>query len=154
MDRRIFLKASLSCTQIGILAAAGLIAPRSLLAQWPADAFHSETLEDAMHRLLGSASVEASDQIRIKTPDPAENGAVVPVDVRSDIPGTEAIFIFGAKNPTPAIAAFELTDEITPEISCRVKLGATGDIVAVVRAGGRLFAARRPVEVAAGGCGA
>ena len=154
MDRRIFLEASLASAQIAVFAASGLLAPRTLLAQWPSDAFHAETLDGAMSRLLGTVDVEASDKIGIQTPDPAENGAVVPVDVRSDIPDTDAIYLFGAKNPTPALAAFELTPEIAPDISCRVKLGATGDLLAVIRANGRFYSARRAVEVVAGGCGA
>jgi sulfur-oxidizing protein SoxY len=153
MDRRIFLKASLATAQIGILAAAGMLTPRTLLAEWPAGAFHAETLESAMSGLLGTLDTEESDLIDIKVPEPAENGAVVPVDVRSDIPSTKTIYLFGAKNPAPTLAAFELTPEIEPTISCRVKLGATGDLVAVVRAGGRLYSARKPVEVVAGGCG-
>jgi sulfur-oxidizing protein SoxY len=152
MDRRIFIKASLATAQIGALAAAGLLAPRALLGEWPSDAFHAETLDDAVSGLIGNMQSEESDKISIKTPDPAENGAVVPIDVRSDIPDTEAIYLFGAKNPFPALASFELTPEIDPGISCRVKLGASGDLVAVVRAGGQFFSARVPVEVVAGGC--
>lgn len=154
MDRRVFLKASLTTAQLGLLVATGLMIPRILLAEWPSDAFHAETLDGAMKGLLGSAETQETDQIHIKTPDPAENGAVVPIDVRSDIPDTEAIFLFGSKNPAPALAAFELTPEIDPGISCRVKLGGTGDLVVVVRARGGLYSARAPVEVVAGGCGA
>ena len=154
MDRRIFLEASLASAQIAVLAASGLLAPRTLLAAMAVDAFHADTLDGAMSRLLGTIDVEDSDQVEVTTPEPAENGAVVPVDVRSDIPDTDAIYLFGAKNPTPALAAFELTPEIAPDISCRVKLGATGDLLAVIRANGRFYSARRAVEVVAGGCGA
>jgi len=154
MDRRNFLRASLASAQLGVLAAAGLLRPQTLLAQWPVNAFHAETLDGAMSRLLGTVDIEESDQIGIETPHPAENGAVVPVDVHSDVPNTDAIYLFGAKNPTPALAAFDLTPAIAPNISCRVKLGATGDLVAVVRADGRFYSARKSVEVVAGGCGA
>jgi sulfur-oxidizing protein SoxY len=154
MDRRIFLKASLTAGEVGLLAAAGLLAPRLLLAQWPTAAFHAETLDAAMAGLVGTADAEPSDQIRIGAPEPAENGAIVPLEIRSDLPETEAIYLFGAKNPFPAIAEFAITAQIEPYVSCRVKLGATGDLVVVVRAGGRLFSTRRAVEVVAGGCGA
>jgi sulfur-oxidizing protein SoxY len=154
MDRRIFLKASLTAGEIGLLAAAGLISPRLLLADWPHAAFHAETLEAAMGGLVGTTDAEPSDQIQIGATDPAENGAVVPVEIRSDLPDTQAIYLFGAKNPFPAIAEFIITPEIDPFVSCRVKLAATGDLVVVVRAGDRLFSARKAVQVVAGGCGA
>jgi sulfur-oxidizing protein SoxY len=154
VDRRLFLRASLATTQIGMLAAAGLLLPRKVLAAWPSNAFNAETLDEAMSELLGATGAEESDKIDIRAPEPAENGAVVPVDVRSHIPDTEAIYLFGAKNPAPALAEFELSPEIESSISCRVKLAGTGDLIAVVRAGGRLYRAHRSVDVVAGGCGA
>ncbi|MCB1874458.1 MAG: thiosulfate oxidation carrier protein SoxY, partial [Chromatiales bacterium] len=37
--------------------------------------------------------------------------------------------------------------------STRIKMGKTGDVVAVVKSGGKLYSARKSVKVTIGGCG-
>lgn len=153
MKRRLFLKASATTAEITLLAGAGLLSPLAAVANWPKDTFHAETLSAAMSGLLGDAEIVPSDQIKIDTKDIAENGAVVPIDVSSALPDTQTICLFASKNRAPALAEFLLTPEVDPTISCRVKLAETGEVIAVVSAGGRLYSARRSVKVTAGGCG-
>ena len=107
----------------------------------------------AMSGLLGSGEITPSDQIEIDTNEIAENGSVVPIEVRSAIPDTQAISLFASKNPFPALAEFTLTPDVDPVISCRIKLAETGEVIVVVAAGGKLYSAKRPVKVTAGGCG-
>ena len=153
MQRRLLLKASLAAGEIAVLAGAGLLVPLGALAAWPKAAFHADSLEKAMSGLLGTTEIIPSDQIKIETKDIAENGAVVPLEVRSAIPDTRAIYLFSSKNPAPALAEFNLTPEVDPLVVCRVKLAETGDLIAVVSTGGGFYSARKRVKVTAGGCG-
>lgn len=153
MKRRVFLKGSLAAGTMAVAAGAGLLAPQAVLAAWPKKAFESKAAEDALKGVFGSGSTEASDKIKIKAPDIAENGAVVPVTVSSSIPGVESIAVMASANPTPLVALFNLGKTTAADVSCRIKMGKTGDVVAVVKAGGKLYAARKPVKVTIGGCG-
>jgi len=45
---------------------------------------------------------------RSRAPEIAENGAVVPIDITSNIPGTTSISVFIDKNPFPYTGTFDL----------------------------------------------
>ena len=79
MKRRTFLKGSIATGAVGVAVGAGLLTPQMVLAAWPKAAFESTTVDDALTGLFGSKDHTGSDQIKIKAPDIAENGAVVPI---------------------------------------------------------------------------
>jgi len=85
--RRIPLKGSLAAGSVGVAIGAGLLTPRAVLAAWPQSAFAAKSVDDALNELLGTNAHEASESIKIKAPDIAENGALVPVTVESDAEG-------------------------------------------------------------------
>ena len=89
--RRVFLKGSLAAGTIGVAAGAGLLAPQAVIAAWNEAAFKAKSIDDALTAAMGGASNTASDAITIKAPDIAENGAVVPVSVSTDMAGAESI---------------------------------------------------------------
>ncbi len=149
--RRVFLKGSLAAGAIG--AAAGLLTPGAVLAAWNKKAFESKNIEDAIAGAAGSPTTTPSGDITIKAPDIAENGAVVPVSVVAKMDGVESISILVEKNSTPLSAVFHLPKGTLPDISTRVKMGKTGDVIAVVKANGKLYSARKSVKVTIGGCG-
>ena len=153
MKRRVFLKGSLAASAMGAAVGAGLLTPQAVLAAWPKAAFEAKKVEDAMTSLMGSAMSEATGDISIKAPDIAENGAVVPVTVSTTIGGVESIAIFAEKNPSPLAASFDLGKGAQGFVSTRIKMGKTGDVIGVVKAGGKLYAARKGVKVTIGGCG-
>jgi len=153
MKRRVFLKSSLAASAVGAAVGAGLLTPQAVLAAWPKAAFESKKVEDAMSNLLGTAASQASGDISIKAPDIAENGAVVPVTVSTSISGVESIAILAEKNPSPLAASFDLGKGTQGFVSTRIKMGKTGDVIGVVKAGGKLYAARKGVKVTIGGCG-
>ena len=125
--------------------------PKLLLAAWPKDAFKAKSMEDALAALMGTA--EAQDgEIVIKAPEIAENGAVVPVSVTSNIANTESITIIVPNNPQPLAASFELMGG-EPFVSVRIKMAKTSDVVAVVKSGGQVYQGRKEVKVTIGGCG-
>jgi sulfur-oxidizing protein SoxY len=151
--RRILLKGSLGAGAIGVAVSAGLLTPSAVLAAWPEAAFKATDAGAALKDLLGSDATENSDQVRIKAPDIAENGAVVPVTVESDVEGAKSISIIASGNGTPLIASFELGDSAGPFVSTRIKMAKTSDVVAVVQTGDGLLSAAKPVKVTIGGCG-
>ena len=106
-----------------------------------------------MSGLFGSADNTPSGDIQIKAPDIAENGAVVPVSVTTSIAGVSSIAILAEKNAFPLAANFELASNTKGYISTRIKMGKTSDVIAVVRAGGKAYSARKNVKVTIGGCG-
>jgi len=153
MKRRSFLKGTLAGSAVAVAAGAGLLSPRSVLAAWPESAFNAKSVQDAMSSLFGTADNKASGNIKIKAPDIAENGAVVPVTVNTSIAGASAIAIIAEKNGQPLAANFELASNAKGTVSTRIKMGKTMDVIAVVKAGGALHTARKNVKVTIGGCG-
>ena len=106
-----------------------------------------------MSGLFGDANSTATDKIKIKAPDIAENGVVVPCAVTSGIDGTEKIAIIVEKNGQPLAANFNLSGNTQGYVSTRIKMGKTSDVIAVVQAGGQRYANRKNVKVTIGGCG-
>ncbi len=149
MQRRIFLKGGLAAGAAGV--AAGLL-PQAVLAAWSKEAFESKDMKGALKALFGSDAATPG-QIKIKAPDIAENGAVVPVTVSTDLEGVEAMAIFATKNNFPLTSEYVLGEGALPFVSTRIKMGKTADVVAVVKAGGKLYSAKKSVKVTIGGCG-
>jgi sulfur-oxidizing protein SoxY len=147
-NRRIFLKGALTTSLLGI-AVGGLLRPIRALADWPAELFGAKDVKGA----LGGEKGDASGEITIKAPDIAENGAVVPVTVESDLPNVESVSILVNNNPRPLSAMFILGPGVQPNISTRIKMAKTSDIIAVVKSGGKRFTAEKEVKVTIGGCG-
>lgn len=148
-QRRLFLKKS--AASIAALSTLTLI-PETVLAKWSETAFHEKDMSAALNSLLGASETVASTEIKIKAPDIAENGAVVPVTISSDLPAS-SIVILAPNNPSPLVTHFELGDNALPYVSTRIKMGKTGDIVAVVKANGKLYTTKKTVKVTIGGCG-
>jgi len=151
--RRILLKGSLAAGAVGVAISAGLLTPRTVLAAWPEAAFQAKSVDDALTALFGSATHEASDSIKIKAPDIAENGAVVPVTIESDMENISSISIIAAGNQTPLIASFELGEGAIGFVSTRIKMAKTSEVIAVVKAGDKVYSAAKEVKVTIGGCG-
>ena len=112
-----------------------------------------KTMPEMLKELLGAEAAEESGDINIKAPDIAENGSVVPITVTSGIAGSESISLIAVNNPAPLVASYELGEGTEGFVSTRIKMGKSGDVVAVVKAGGKLYSARKEVKVTIGGCG-
>lgn len=150
--RRNVLKGAAGASTVAIAVAAGLLKPTQAMAAWNASAFEAKSVGEAMKGLGVSSPVDSKD-IVIKAPDIAENGAVVPVEVTSNIAGTTSIAIIAEKNGTPLIGDFTLSGGAMGFISTRIKMGQTSLVRAVVKAGGKSYTAAKEVKVTIGGCG-
>ena len=100
MKRRLFLKASLATGAVGLAAGAGLLTPRTVLAEWNSAAFGAENVADALKAGLGSDALTDSAEIKLDIPKNPENGAVVPVAATTTLTGVESID--GNKHETQA----------------------------------------------------
>ncbi len=154
MKRRTFLKGALAS---GTVAATAGLMPRLVFAEGAAKAapagFDAKTYEDALKAISGGAEVADSAAIAIKVPDIAENGAVVPIQINAELPKIESIAILVEKNPVPLIANFKFGENSVGYISTRIKMGGTSNVVALVKADGKYFSAKKEVKVTVGGCG-
>ncbi len=151
--RRLILKGSATAGLVGMAMSAGLLIPRHVLAAWPKAAFDADNVGDTLAALGGSADTPESGDIKIKAPDIAENGAVVPITIETNMQNVESISIIAENNPAPLAASFELGPGAEPYVSTRIKMGQTANIIALVRADGKTMKATKEVKVTIGGCG-
>lgn len=145
MKRRNFLK-NISAGAIVLLT------PFSSFAAWIEEAFTTNDMEKALN-LVGANDAEQSDLITFKTPEIAENGAIVPISVSTTLPNVTSISIFVEKNPTPLTSQFEITEDMKPSVSVRIRMGETSPIMAVVTSNGKAYKKTNQVKVTIGGCG-
>lgn len=153
LKRRILLKGTFAAGATGLAISAGLLTPKAVLAAWPKAAFEAKDSKAALAASLGSSNTIESSDIKLKAPDIAENGAVVPVTVTTSIKNVEAISIVVAGNGTPLAATFNLGATTDGYVSTRIKMGKTSDVTAVIKAGGKLYSTSKNVKVTIGGCG-
>jgi|TARA_B110001469_G_C9604773_1_gene300594 sulfur-oxidizing protein SoxY len=147
--RRLLLKGLLGFTT---MAAAMTAMPRLAMAKW-SKAFDNASVDGALTDLYGNAELTTDDAITLKVPEIAENGAVVPVTVKTKMANVTNISIFADKNPQPLAASFTLPEGTAAEVSIRVRLGETQVVKAVVEADGKLYTTEKEVKVTIGGCG-
>jgi sulfur-oxidizing protein SoxY len=146
-SKRIFLKG------IAALGALAVLPRAALAAVWPKAAFSKDAATQAMTELFGTDQTTPSDQIVLRIPEIAENGAVVPITISTTLENVASISIVVEKNPRPLVANFEMLPGTLPEVSCRIKMGETSDVMAVVKTDAGLYSASKEVKVTIGGCG-
>jgi sulfur-oxidizing protein SoxY len=152
LSRRAALKSAGAGGLLAAAMAAGLLRPSDALAEWNKRAFEAKNTADAM-QALGMANAADSKDIQIRAPEIAENGAVVPIDLTSSIPGTTAISVFVDKNPFPYVGTFDVSQGALPFVHLRVKIGESSPVRVVAAAGGKFFTTAKEVKVTIGGCG-
>ena len=146
--------ASMNNIRRTVLAALGLLLlkPLAALAAWNEQAFGAKSAADAL-KSLGAANPAPSKDIVIEAPQIAENGAVVPIEISSNIPGTTSIAVLIEKNPFPLTGRFEFKEGAVPFVKLNVKMGETSDVRVIAEAGGKHYVATREIKVTIGGCG-
>ena len=152
-QRRLMIKGTAVSAALGTAIAAGLITPNRVFAAKLSGAFQAKSPQDVLAELFPDQKIESSNKLKIKAPDIAENGAVVPVSVSSDLNGIESISIMVEKNATPLVASFDLPADADAFVSTRIKMGKTSNVVAVAKVGNQLFSTTKEVKVTIGGCG-
>jgi sulfur-oxidizing protein SoxY len=146
LSRRFFLGGS-------VALAALLAMPRALLAAWPAKAFASSAASEALTELFGTDQATPSSAISLNAPEIAENGAVVPITVETTLANVQSVSIVVEKNPRPLAISFDIPPGTLPNVACRIKMGQTSPVMAVIKTDSGLFSASKEVKVTIGGCG-
>lgn len=154
-QRRQGLKRGGGMTLLALVAAAGWLKPGAASAadSWNKAAFETKSLDDTLKALGGGAPAQSKDVTFFSTPDIAENGAVVPIGITSNVPKTESIAILVEKNPNTLAAVFDIPPGTEPSLSTRIKMGQTSNVYALVKAEGKYYVASKEIKVTLGGCG-
>jgi sulfur-oxidizing protein SoxY len=155
-QRRRVLRTGGGMTIAALLVAAGWLDPDDALAQttWNKAAFDTHSYDETL-RALGAAgqAAQSKEVVFFSTPDIAENGAVVPIGITSNLPNTQSIAILVEKNPNTLAAVFDIPPGTDPSLSTRVKMAQTSNVYAVVKADGKYYVASKEIKVTLGGCG-
>jgi sulfur-oxidizing protein SoxY len=113
-------------------------------------AFAAKTFPEAVAALGGVP--EASTQITLDLPQVAENGALVPITVSSQLAGTREIWVVVDVNPQPMAVCFGIPNGTEPYVATRIRLAQSGTVFAAVRTEQGLYATARTIQVTVGGC--
>lgn len=152
-NRREFIKKTLAFSAYAAATTAGWLTSFTALAQWPAENFAPGRLNDTLARLFKERKITETDQIEIKIPMIAENGAVVPLTISSSLADVKSLSILVEKNPAPLAARFELAPELDVFVSARIKMAETCNVIVIAETKEALYSARELVKVTIGGCG-
>lgn len=151
--RRTLLRATGACSAYALTVTVGLLKPlKGWAAAWNQPGFNAHAMAEALKSIGATTSVESQD-ILIKAPEIAENGAIVPIEVVSRIPNTRFIAILAEKNPFPLIGTFGFENGAEAFVSTRVKLGQTSLLKVIVKADDKVYSTTKEVKVTIGGCG-
>ena len=152
--RRTLLKGAGATGAIAAAVTAGVLKPSQVLAaEINRLAFDAKDVASAL-KAAGTGNAAESKEIVIRAPDIAENGAVVPVEIVSNIPNTISLAVMVDKNPFPLTTAFDFANGAVPEMALRVKMGQTSLVEALAKTSdGKFYIAKKEVKVTVGGCG-
>ena len=125
-----------------LLFFSGLVKPIIASAKWNKAAFSAVDFTTAVDTYFPDQTIQETDQITIAVHPVIENGAVVPVKIKTSLPNPESITIFVDKNPNPLIANFDLFPGCIGFISARIKVQKPSNIVAAVKADGKIYSKR------------
>jgi sulfur-oxidizing protein SoxY len=148
MQRRKFLNLS-------ALAAVAAVVPASLNAEdfraSKPDVWTSHTVDDAIMKMYGTTKT-IEEGVKLVAPDVASNGGAIPVDVKSDI-DAKTVAIFQDANPESAVAVYTITEGAVIDYSIKMKMKKSGTITVIVEGkDGKLYSAKKTLDVALGGC--
>ena len=154
MQRRSFLK------NFAAVAAVASVTPSLTMAADKPKGANELSLQRAVAAITKGKSVATSTKIKLKAPEIAENGAVVPVKITVDSPMTssnyvKAIHVIATKNGNTRCASLKLTP-LNGEafFGTRIKLSGTQDVLAIAElSNGTFISATQNVKVTIGGCG-
>jgi sulfur-oxidizing protein SoxY len=149
MDRRSMLKAA---GTISAAAAAVAAFPRAVFAAYSEKAFKNPKVEDSLNELFGGNATTPSGDVKLKAPDIAENGAVVPIEVSTSMKADKIAFMV-KENPNPLAIVADIPAGTEAMVKTRVRMGKTTQVTAIVSSNGKLYTASKEVKVTIGGCG-
>jgi sulfur-oxidizing protein SoxY len=153
VDRRVFLQRAIASGAVAVFSGGALLRPGlSSAAEWPRRAFDANTLDQALQALYGTNVATDSTAIRLRAPRQAENGALVPLEVSTTLPGVASIAIVVDKNPRPLVGVMSFNGA-EPFLSLNIRMDETSNVRALVYSEDRLYARQQLIRVTVSGYG-
>ena len=153
VSRRLVLAGVGSLALVGLgIVATSFPAAAAANDKYPEAAFAQKDGGEAI-KLLYGRTAEPSDRIKLDAPEIAENGAVVPISVSTSLADVTSIAFVVPENPNVLAAYYKMVQGTLPNVSNRLKMAKTSNVIVIVEAGGKLFSATKEVKVTVGGCG-
>ncbi|ODB89148.1 hypothetical protein A3193_10225 [Candidatus Thiodiazotropha endoloripes] len=154
MKRRELLKSGIMLSLYTFVLSGFGFYSSKISANWPKHLFHTDTIDRAIKGITGQPfhKLQTSDRVKLKVDKIVEDGSTVPVTITSELKATKTITVLSDKNPNPVIARYQMTSNIAPTISTRIKMGGSGSIIAVVETDNGYFSASKKIKVTSGGC--
>ncbi len=149
MNRRNFLGLGLGALAVAAAAPSQLSAVN--FRETKPKAWTATKVDEAMKELFGTSDATEGG-IKMKAPDIAENGAVIPVSFESDLKASK-VAVFQDANPEATVAVFTIPEAGIIDYGIRIKMAKTGTVTVVADVNGKLHKASKLVKVTIGGCG-
>lgn len=152
MQRRTFLETTATGAVLVTASGFGLFHPRQALASLPKAAFKADNSKEVVKALFGSAEV-VEGGVKLKAPLQAENGAVVPLKITTDLPNVEEIAVIAVNNPFPLTSRLKVFPGSGGYFAVRIKMAKTSKVYVYAKAGDKVHFAAQEIKVTIGGCG-
>jgi sulfur-oxidizing protein SoxY len=154
VTRRLVLRGagSVALAGLGVVLFHATAALAAANDKYPEEAFKQKNGKEAI-KLLYGRTAEPSDKIKLDAPEIAENGAVVPISVSTSLADVTTIALVVPENPNVLAAYYKIPQGTMPNVSNRLKMAKTSNVIVIVESGGKLFSATKEVKVTVGGCG-
>ena len=148
MERRKFLSLAVGALALGVI-------PASLKAddyrKLKPEAWEAKTVNDAIKKLYGTTEM-IEKGVKLSTPKVAANGGAVPLKFSTKIPA-KTVAVFQDSNPESAVIVYTVGKYDLTNYAIKIKMGKSGTITVVVEGlDGKLYVAKKSLDVAAGGC--
>ena len=115
--------------------------------------FSAAAYADILQQLFHERPIVDSTALTISLPQTAENGAVVPISISSELDNIQRLYLLVEKNPSPLAAEFSLSPALAVYVTARIKMAESCNVVVIAEQGERLLSSRQWVNVVQGGCG-
>jgi sulfur-oxidizing protein SoxY len=139
---------------LGLGMAIGLTkVSRQSIASERNDRFVTGDFQYHFDNVMSHQTLIDSPDIQLGLPSIAENGAVVPLTISSELEGIDQLMVWVEKNPTPLAASFEISPNVALYITARIKMAKSCPVIVVARQGDHWLRCQQWVQVMQGGCG-
>ena len=148
MQRRQFLSLTLGALALAVVPAS--VRAEDFRKSKPS-VWSAHTVDDAVKAMYGTTTT-IEKGVKLKAPDVAANGGAIPVDFSTKIPA-KTIAVFQDANPEAAVCVYTIHKNSVTNYSIKIKMGKSGTITVIVEGlDGKLYSAKKTLDVAKGGC--
>ena len=149
--RRYFLKYLLAT--VAMFPFTAMFAQRYITNEEELALAFTKEVEENILELFGTLMIEYDERLEVTVPHIAENYAVVPLRIETEIDDIEQVAVFISKSKKPLALLFEDMNLARTHVSARIKVLRTSPIIVLALSGsGRLFGQVKLVKIPSGGC--